>query len=38
MRRVVAYELVSLDGVAEHPDTFFEWDDVLDENLGRIIA
>ena len=38
MRKVVAYELVSLDGVAEHPDEFFEWDDVMDANLGRIIA
>jgi dihydrofolate reductase len=38
MRRVVAYELLSLDGVADHPDEFVDWDDVLDENLGRVIA
>lgn len=38
MRKVVAYHLVSLDGVAEHPDEFVEWDDVLDANLGRVIA
>jgi dihydrofolate reductase len=38
MRKVVAYELLSLDGVAEQPDAFMEWDDVLDENLGRVIA
>jgi dihydrofolate reductase len=38
MRKLVAYELLSLDGVAEDPDTFIEWDETLDENLGRIIA
>lgn len=39
MRKVVAYELLSLDGVAEQPDTFItDWDDVMDENLGRVIA
>ncbi|HEY2354064.1 MAG TPA: dihydrofolate reductase family protein [Gaiellaceae bacterium] len=38
MRSVVAYELLSLDGVAEHPDQFVAWDDELDENLGRVIA
>jgi dihydrofolate reductase len=38
MRKVVAYELLSLDGVAEHPDEFVDWDDVMDENLGRVIA
>ncbi|SCX56783.1 Dihydrofolate reductase [Klenkia marina] len=39
MRRVVAYELVSLDGVAEAPDTFITtWDDVLDANLADVIA
>src|SRR4051794_32008458 len=38
MRKVVVYELLSLDGVAESPDEFVEWDDVLDENLGRVIA
>jgi dihydrofolate reductase len=38
MRKVVAYELMSLDGVAEHPDEFFAWDDVMDANLGDVIA
>ncbi|HEY2779097.1 MAG TPA: dihydrofolate reductase family protein [Gaiellaceae bacterium] len=39
MRKVVVYELLSLDGVAEHPDAFItEWDDVMDENLGHVIA
>lgn len=38
MRKVVAYQLVSLDGVAEQPETFFGWDDELDVHLGRVIA
>ncbi len=39
MRNVVAYELLSLDGVAEQPDEFVtEFDDVMRENLGRVIA
>ena len=39
MRKVVAYELLSLDGVAEQPDEFVtDFDDVMRENLGRIIA
>ncbi|MGQ7297098.1 dihydrofolate reductase family protein [Quadrisphaera sp. KR29] len=38
MRRVVVYELVSLDGVAESPDRFFGWDDALDAQLGEVIA
>lgn len=39
MRKVVAYELLSLDGVAEQPDGFFaDWDDVMDANLGAVIA
>ena len=39
MRKVVAYELLSLDGVAEHPDEFItDWDEVMRENLGRVIA
>lgn len=39
MRRVVAYELVSLDGVAEEPDRFItEWDDAMDANLAAVIA
>jgi dihydrofolate reductase len=39
MRKVIAYELLSLDGVAEQPDGFItEFDDVMRENLGRVIA
>ena len=39
MRKVVAYELLSLDGVAEQPDEFVtEFDDVMRDNLGRVIA
>jgi dihydrofolate reductase len=39
MRKVVAYELLSLDGVAEKPDGFFaDWDDAMDANLGAVIA
>ena len=39
MRKVVAYELLSLDGVAEQPDEFVtDFDDVMRENLGRVIA
>src|SRR6478672_2098859 len=39
MRKIVLYELVSLDGVAEDPDTFItEWDDAMDANLAEVIA
>ena len=38
MRTVVVFELVSLDGVAEAPDTFFGWDDALDAQLADVIA
>lgn len=39
MRSVVAYELVSVDGVAEAPDRFFrDWDEVMDANLARVIG
>jgi len=38
MRKVVVYELLSLDGVAEAPETFFEWDDAMDANLAEVIA
>ncbi len=39
MRKVVAYELLSVDGVADHPDEFItEFDEVMRENLGRVIA
>src|SRR3954447_19803381 len=38
MRKIVVYELPSLDGVAEHPDEFFpDWDDVMDANLAAVI-
>ncbi len=38
-RKLVAYELLSLDGVAEDPDQFItEWDEAMDENLARVIA
>ena len=39
MRKVVVYELLSLDGVAEQPDNFItEFDEVMRDNLGRVIA
>jgi dihydrofolate reductase len=39
MRKVVVYELLSLDGVAEDPDEFFaDWDGAMDENLAAVIA
>lgn len=39
MRKVVAYELMSLDGIADEPDEFVtDFDDVMRENLGRVIA
>lgn len=39
MRKIVVYELVSLDGVAENPDRFFDdWDESMDANLGEVIA
>ena len=38
MRKVVAYELVSLDDVAEAPDQFFtDWDDAMEANLTAVI-
>jgi dihydrofolate reductase len=37
-RKVVVYELLSLDGVAETPDRFFGWDDSLDPQLARTIG
>ena len=38
-RKVVAYELLSLDGVAESPDEFvFDWDDEMEANLSALIA
>jgi dihydrofolate reductase len=39
VRKVVAYELLSLDGVAESPDSFInDWDAAMDANLAAVIA
>jgi len=39
MRKVVLYELLSLDGVAEAPDEFIiDWDEVMAANLAAVIA
>lgn len=39
MRQVIAYELLSLDGVAEDPDSFVTtWDEEMDANLARVIS
>jgi dihydrofolate reductase len=39
MRKVVVYELLSLDGVAEDPDKFItDWDDELQSNLAEVIG
>lgn len=38
MRKVVVGMLLSLDGVAEAPDTFFGWDDTVDARLPAVIA
>ena len=39
VRKIVAYELLSLDGVAEQPDELVtDWDEAVDENIGRVIA
>jgi dihydrofolate reductase len=39
MRKVVLYELVSLDGVAEAPETFFaDWDEAMEDNLAAVIG
>jgi dihydrofolate reductase len=39
MRKIVVYELLSLDGVAEDPDGFIaDWDEVMDANLAAVIA
>ena len=38
MRKVVVYELLSLDGVAEEPDRFFaDWNEAMDANLATVI-
>ena len=39
MRKVVLDELLSVDGVAEAPDTFFtDWDEAMDANLAAVIG
>lgn len=39
MRKVVAFEFLSLDGVAEAPDRFVtDWDDVVDVSGATLIA
>ena len=39
MRKVVVYELLSLDGVAEAPETFYpDWDEAMDANLADLIS
>jgi len=38
MRTVVVYEMVGLDGVAEAPERFFAWDDVVDAWMAEVIA
>jgi dihydrofolate reductase len=39
VRKVVVYELMSLDGVAEDPDSFItDWDEAMDTNLASVIA
>jgi dihydrofolate reductase len=38
VRKIVVYELVSADGVAEAPETFFGWDDSLDAKLAADIS
>lgn len=39
MRKVIAYELLSLDGVAETPNEFFtDWDEAMDANLAEVIG
>jgi len=39
VRKIVVYELLSLDGVAEDPDSFFaDWDEAMDANLAAVIA
>ena len=39
MRKVVVYELLSLDGVADDPNSIIrEWDAAMDANLAAVIA
>jgi dihydrofolate reductase len=38
VRKIVVYELLSLDGVAQDPDEFFtDWDDAMEANLAVVI-
>jgi dihydrofolate reductase len=37
VRKLVVYELLSLDGVAEAPDRFFGWDEAVDAKLAAEI-
>jgi dihydrofolate reductase len=37
VRKIVVCELLSLDGVAEAPDSFFGWDDAVDAKLAAVI-
>ena len=39
MRKVVAFQFLSLDGVAERPDSFLtDWDDVMDASGATLIT
>ncbi|MDQ1545640.1 MAG: hypothetical protein QOH69_544 [Actinomycetota bacterium] len=39
MRKIVVYELLSLDGVADNPDSVIaDWDETMDANLAAVIA
>jgi len=39
VRKIVVYELLSLDGVADHPDSVITyWDAAMDANLAAVIA
>lgn len=39
MRKVVAYMLVSIDGVAQDPEEFvLDWDEQMDANLAEVIG
>jgi dihydrofolate reductase len=39
MRKVVVYELLTLDGVAEDADQFItDWDEAMDANLAAVIS
>ena len=39
VRKIVVYELLSLDGVADDPDSIIaNWDEAMDANLAAVIA